>query len=136
MCPFIKDGDVVTVSPLSEKKAGVGDVVAFEHPVTHGLAVHRIVDRKRGQLEIQGDNAPDGDGLVLLDCVIGVVKRVERQGRTIEFGLGPEKRLIALMSRRGALPRWRLRLSRWFGFAFQSVRKKETGGSVPPVDKN
>ena len=40
MTPFIRDGDIVTLVPLS-RPPRIGDVVAFAHPRTSGMAVHR-----------------------------------------------------------------------------------------------
>jgi signal peptidase I len=42
MDPFIRDGDVITVSALSEGSPGLGDVVAFVQKETPKLAVHQI----------------------------------------------------------------------------------------------
>ena len=44
MHPFIRDGDVITVSPLGEGSPGLGDVVAFVQREIENL--HGAVDPK------------------------------------------------------------------------------------------
>jgi hypothetical protein len=104
MAPFIKDGDVISVSPLSSRPPGTGDVVAFLHPETRLLCIHRVVSGSDGALLIQGDNLPDDpEGILPREAIMGRVTRVERGGRRVRLGLGPERRLIALLSRHGLL---------------------------------
>jgi hypothetical protein len=47
MSPFIRDGDVITISRLSGDSPGQGTVVAFSQPKTGKLIVHRVVVKKR-----------------------------------------------------------------------------------------
>jgi hypothetical protein len=104
MSPFIKDSDVVTVAPVSSYKPRLGDVVVFINPDTEELVVHRVVGKKdKFHLLIKGDNLPTLEHLVSITQILGRVKGVERGGRTAALGLGPEKALIALLSRRGLL---------------------------------
>ena len=103
MWPFVRDGDVVTVAPLDGARPGRGRVVAFVHPHGERLVVHRVVGKKDGRLLIKGDNAHVADGLVGAASVLGWVTRVERQGRDAHLGLGPERLLVALLSRWGWL---------------------------------
>jgi hypothetical protein len=104
MSPFIRDGDLITVSPLAGAPLAVGDVVAFINPPADKLTVHRIVTIKPDGLLIRGDNqAALGDGLIPVPNILGRVTLVERGGKIIRLGLGPERRLIALFSRAGIL---------------------------------
>lgn len=109
MFPFIRDGDVITLGPVrplhpaSGRVARVGDVVAFRHPETDRLAIHRVVGRRSGALLVRGDNCAAPDGLVALEAVIGRVLRVEREGRIVALGRRPERLLIAWLARYGAL---------------------------------
>ncbi len=107
MMPLIRDGDVLSVSPL-RRSPGLGDVVAFVQGTPERLAVHRVVALQGASCLIQGDNA-DGcpDGVVCYDQILGRVTCVERAGRRVRLGLGPERVLVALLSRRGML--WPLR---------------------------
>ena len=104
MTPFIKDGDIISVSPPSSRLPGMGDVVAFLHPETKLLCIHRVLSCNKGALLIQGDNSPGKpDGMIPMEAVMGRITRVERGGRRIRLGLGPERILIALLSRSGLL---------------------------------
>ncbi len=126
MLPFIGDGDVITVSPLSDASLHLGNVVAFVYPETGKLAVHRIVGRVRGALLIKGDNMFDADGFIPRSRILGCVTRVERNGKKAPLGLGVERNgkkvplglgleriLIAFLIRRrpffpSLLPIWRI----------------------------
>lgn len=100
MAPFIRDGDVITLSPAQNRLPRVGEVVAFVRGSSNKLVVHRVVDCRAQALVIQGDNEPDyADGMVRLDDVLGRVDRIERNGRPIWLGLGPERYVIAWLSR-------------------------------------
>jgi hypothetical protein len=103
MYPFIQDRDLVTISPLKNGKPRPGDSIAFCLPDSGKLAVHRIIGRKAGGFLTRGDNSAGPDGLVPLGDVFGLVTRVERQGKRTAIGRGPEKRLIAVLSRGGFL---------------------------------
>ena len=113
MSPFIKDGDVVTVSPFQGRKVRLGEVVAFISPQTQSLAVHRIISKQKTRFVLQGDNVPESDGTVSAEKILGFVEKVERQGKNINLGMGPERRVIAFLNRKGWLIRlryvlWRL----------------------------
>jgi hypothetical protein len=100
MAPFVRDGDLITVSPFRRARPGVGDVVAFLRPGTGNVVVHRVVARRGRDWFIQGDGVPGhADGLVPPENLLGRVTRVERNGRTVWLGLGPERYAIAWLSR-------------------------------------
>jgi len=104
MAPFIRDGDVIVVSPLASRTPGPGDVVAFIHPETRLLCIHRVLSINGERFLIQGDNTPEKpDGMIPRKAIIGRITRVERGGRRVRLGLGPERRLLALLSHRGLL---------------------------------
>lgn len=102
MRPFIRSGDVLTLSPLRGRAPRLGEVVAGR---TGGdrLVVHRVVAAGAGTCELRGDNCPGSDGSVPLEAVLGVVTRVERRGRAKRLGTGPEGALLAALSTAGAL---------------------------------
>jgi signal peptidase I len=113
MLPFIKDGDVVTVSPLFNAKPHLGDVLAFVYPGTKKLVIHRVVGKKDDSCIIRGDNTSEPDGMVPLANILGRVTRVDRNGKRIILGLGPERRLIAFLAARRLLfplmvPLWKV----------------------------
>jgi len=104
MTPFIRDRDVVTIVPLESKPPRIGDIVAFAGPGIGPLVVHRVVGRSGTRLLIQGDNQAEApDGLLPESSVLGRVSRVERDGRQVRLGLGGERGLLALLSRKGLL---------------------------------
>jgi hypothetical protein len=103
MNPFIKDGDIITISPQGQTPAGRGDIVAFLHPVTGKLLVHRIIGNDGSFMRLRGDNATIEDGLVPLPDILGKVIRVERDGEDVCLGLGIEKHIISKLSERSLL---------------------------------
>jgi len=103
MSPFIKNGDVVTVSPLKNSLPRFGDIVAFIHPVTKKLIIHREVARKGNFYLITGDNTKKLDSFVPRENILGCITRLERRGKRMFFGLGPERLLIAFLVRENLL---------------------------------
>jgi hypothetical protein len=112
MTPFIRSGDVVTLCPRSDGAVRLGDVVGVRRG-QHRLLVHRVVGNAGGELSTRGDATPSGDGTVEFESVLGVVTRLERGGKRVRFGLGPERRLIALASRLGLLVKLLGLYGRW-----------------------
>ena len=113
MSPFIKDGDVVTISPIVDSSPRVGDVIAFIHPKTEKLIIHRVVGKIWDACLVKGENAVEPDGLIERNHMIGIITRVERKGKKVFFGLGPERFLIAMLTRKNLLlpvlrPVWRI----------------------------
>ena len=94
MAPFIRDGDIVTVSPIKDRPPRPGDVVAFARPGSQKLIVHRVVRRQEAGWLIKGDSCAVAEGPIPKENVLGRVTRVERDGRRVLVGLGPERLLI------------------------------------------
>jgi len=103
MYPFIKDGDVITVSPMGEGLPGLGDVVAFVQREIEKLLVHRVIRRRANSYFMKGDDTTAGDSPVPAANVLGLVTRVERGRKRVFIGLGPERFLIALLARKGLM---------------------------------
>jgi hypothetical protein len=97
MDPFIRDGDILTVSPVS-LRLHQGDVVPFVNPSSNQLMVHRILGISREGYLIKGDNNSVPDGRIPAAAIIGRVVRVEHGGRPVRAGLGPERFFIAWLS--------------------------------------
>jgi signal peptidase I len=113
MSPFIKDSDVVTISPIVDSSPGFGDVIAFINPKTERLIIHRVVGKIGDACLVKGENAIEPDGFIERNHMIGIITRVERKGKKVLFGLGPERFLIALLTRKNLLlpvlrPVWRI----------------------------
>ena len=102
MTPFIRSHDLATLRPRADERLGIGQVVAVLQPGRR-LVVHRVVGRSAGKLVTRGDAASAPDAPAKDADVIAVVGRVERQGRRIRLGLGPERWLLGLLSRVGLL---------------------------------
>jgi len=101
MSPFLREGDVVTVSPLAGRQPRLGDVAAFVEPATGKCIVHRVVGTRLEGVLIQGDAREQADGWMDPSQILGRVSRVERDGRRVGLGFGPERRAIALSVRWG-----------------------------------
>lgn len=97
MSPFIKNKDAVTLSPLKRKKPGLGHIIAFVQEETGGLCIHRVVGKKRDSYVTKGDNVFEMTECVPGENVLGFVTGVERAGRKVLLGLGPERWLIAFL---------------------------------------
>jgi signal peptidase I len=102
MVPFIRAGDLVTLVPAAKRSARIGDVIAYGRSAAK-FRLHRVVGRSRETLVPRGDGAAAPDQPITLEDVIGRVTHVERTGRRVWLGLGPERVLIALLSRLGLL---------------------------------
>ena len=114
MAPFIRDGDVITVYPFQHTLPDVGEVVAFTYPEEEKLVVHRVVDRHQTEIFVQGDNVPEfSDGIIPAEDLLGRVTRIERNGHDIWLGLGPERIVIAWLSRVRLLVPLRYWLASW-----------------------
>lgn len=103
MSPFIRNGDVVTLSPVQGIFPRVGDVIAFVVRETDKLCVHRVVGKKGEFYVTKGDNSNEPDESVLDENILGFVTRVERNGREVFLGLGPERFLVAFLGGKGLL---------------------------------
>ena len=103
MSPFIKNGDIITVAPKNKSPISLGDIVAFIHHETGRLVVHRVIKKVESFFIIRGDNTPLEDGLIPLSNVLGKVTSVERDGQKVYLGLGLERRIIAVLSKKSLL---------------------------------
>ena len=103
MTPFIKDGDLVTLSPYTGPPPRLGEVVAFFFPGTEKLTIHRVVGKKENGYLLKGDNATAIDGVIPLENILARVQKVERGGSEIRLGLRQERYVIALLARSNLL---------------------------------
>lgn len=101
MSPFIRDGDVITISPLSGCSYRIGDIVAFVRPGTGGLCVHRLISTGNNSFLTKGDNAFSDDGCIPAENLLGRVTKVQRDSRSVLLGIGPERKILALLTRTG-----------------------------------
>lgn len=102
MSPFIRDGDIITLSRLPEGRISLGHSIAYTRPCGKKLIIHRLVGRRKNSHEwyiIKGDNAYEADCPVSRTDMLAYVKKVERNGKRISFGTGPERKAIAFLSK-------------------------------------
>jgi len=105
MSPFIRDEDLITIFPCSDRSPRLGDVVAYLQPESQKLIVHRIIGRKEDGFCTKGDSMDSPDGWIPWDKILGRVGRVERKGKPISLGMGPERAAVAILSRKSLLTR-------------------------------
>jgi hypothetical protein len=103
MSPFIRNGDRITLASLGGQVPSLGRVVVFALPGAEALVVHRVVGIRGQAALMRGDNVSQPDGWVQTPAVLGQVLEIERRGRRVRLGLGPERRLLAALSRSGML---------------------------------
>ena len=99
MSPFIRDNDVVTISPLRNSSTNFGKAVAFTNPHTDKLVIHRVIGETNRSYLIKGDRIFNPDGLIPKESILGRVAKIERNNKNFYFGLGPERIIIAFLSR-------------------------------------
>lgn len=105
MFPFIRDLDVVIISPMNGRPPVVGDVVAFTRPENGRLTIHRVIANLGTGWLVKGDNCDEADGVVTQDHILGKVIAVERNGRNVRLGLGAESVWVAALNRGHSLNR-------------------------------
>ena len=111
MKPFILDGDVLTITPVSRSQPTTGKVVAFLISGNRNLVVHRIIKNKDLLFLTKGDNSwQKTDGWIDGDQILGCVTHIKREENNIRFGLGVERVLLAFLSRHNLLKRITIRL--------------------------
>jgi len=104
MAPFIRDGDIITLSPIQSGSPGIGEIYAFVHPEMGKMVVHRAIAKFDKGLLFQGDSSlGKRDGIIPYGLLLGRVIQIERNKHRISLGLGLERYLIAWLSRIGFL---------------------------------
>lgn len=99
MVPFIRDNDVVTISAICNSSIGFGQPVAFINPCSGKLTIHRVIGKNNNAYLVKGDSIFKIDGFVPRENILGVITGIDRKGRRVKFGLGPERFIIGLLSR-------------------------------------
>ena len=98
MLPAIRDGDLITISPAGPVPLRKGSIIAFRQTRSRRLMVHRIVAVRGDGFLVRGDNVRSPDGVIVAGDVLGVVTRVERDGKALGFmspGSGAGSHFIA-----------------------------------------
>ncbi len=104
MTPFIRDGDLIEVEPVSAEDVALGDVL-FLHDARGNLMVHRAIGRLQDadgvRILPKGDALTQPDAAVDADQILGRVVALEGRGRRIELRTGRRRllgRVWALLS--------------------------------------
>jgi hypothetical protein len=100
MHPWIRNGDVLTLVPLSPEGPAVGDVTLALDTGSGRLLAHRVVARRGGGCLLKGDRLAKADGMFPVSGLLGKVSEVHRNGKRVRFGQGGVKRILAWMSRK------------------------------------
>jgi signal peptidase I len=108
MTPFIRNNDILTIAPLTQRKIRLGDVVAFKNSKKENgfrLSIHRVVQILDNQKYlVKGDNiSKHPDGVVSKNQILGKIIKIERDNQIVRFGLGPERHIIAILSKQNFL---------------------------------
>ena len=103
MYPFIRDGDILHLTPASCAALRIGDVVAFRISGRSQFAVHRITRRIGDRYLLHGDCCAEPDGWIPRTDILGRLSTVERNGRKVSSGLGPERYFLGFLSGRELL---------------------------------
>lgn len=80
MHPSLREGDIITLSPLGDMLPRRGEVVAFQFPDREALVIHRVLRVTPDGWLIKGDNNTAPDGVIPAANLCGVVTGVERHG--------------------------------------------------------
>ena len=95
MHPTIKDGEMITVEPVTAPAVKRGDIVLYRSK--NGVIAHRVVRAQPASCEprliLRGDALTSSDSPVALEQVLGRVALVERCGRSIKLA-GGRARLV------------------------------------------
>ena len=81
MTPAIRDGDVITVSPLEGHHAPPWRRGGFPPSRTAADAGPPRAARERKKYYIKGDNCPESDGWVPAENILGLITNVEHRGK-------------------------------------------------------
>ena len=91
MRPFIRDGDILEITPVNGEGIRLGDVIFYRAEKGRTVA-HRVIERiiEDGRLVFltKGDSNTGEGEKVYLEQVIGRVKAIERMGRKIRINEG------------------------------------------------
>lgn len=82
MTPAIKNGDIITLSPVGDSRPGPGEVSAYRRGYDNELIIHRIIKVSDEKYSIRGDNSNFTHQDINVNEIIGVVTGIERNGRS------------------------------------------------------
>jgi polysaccharide export outer membrane protein len=83
MYPTIRDGELITVQPVTISEVKNGDIVLYRNE--KGVIAHRVVHVNKPNLLLRGDSSNTLDAPVMPDQILGKVISTKRAGRKIRL---------------------------------------------------
>lgn len=91
MHPFIKNGEVIEIKPISSSEIEIGDIV-FYRSSWGGMVAHRVIRKQQKAEKVilltKGDSVPVSDEEIYPEQVLGKVIAIERNGSKIILNKG------------------------------------------------
>jgi len=91
MRPFIRDGDILEITPVNGEEMRLGDVI-FYHVGERRMVAHRVIEKiiqnDKPIFLTKGDSNMGEGEKICLEQVLGRVKAIERNGRKIRINEG------------------------------------------------
>lgn len=95
MFPFMRNGDIQTISPVPIEEIQIGDVAVFER--NNDWISHRVIDIRKINNEttliLRGDTCIQIDPVVTKENYVGKTVSFERGGKVYEVGSKRNKRI-------------------------------------------
>lgn len=123
MWPFIRNGDIITLIPATQRSIENGDILAYKSSHNNKLTVHRMIAKRGNQYLIKADNSTKSDGWVIEEKILGIVVRVERKNKIVN-NFNFAKGLISWTSKLNLL-QYSTRIARTLTTQFLKLRKSE-----------
>jgi signal peptidase I len=83
MHPTIRDGEIVTVMPITLAKVRLSDIILYR--TDRGVVAHRVMAILNDLFTLRGDSSDCRNELVAADRVLGKVVAVKRGSRSINL---------------------------------------------------
>ena len=113
MRPFIRDGDTVEIESLHRLPVRVGDILLVQGPEGQ-YVIHRVRSVKQGWIYLLGDAHQQREGPYAREQLIGRVRSVQHNGKTLYLDRGWRRLAgvlwMALVPLRPWIFRWGSRL--------------------------
>ena len=85
MLPFVKNNDIIVVSPIESNNIKKGDIIFYQGKGGSPIA-HRVISLTAGNefIFVRGDGYIGGTEKIPVEKVTGIVCKIERNNKTIE----------------------------------------------------
>jgi len=123
MQPLVRDGDILLLEPVLQKKVKVGDIILCA-PQPDVVVVHRVIRRKtksnKTSFLVQGDHVGRPDGWISSQKIYGRAVKIERDPNSIDINF-PVMRILGWMAL--IRSRWTFNRSGFYRKASQMVKR-------------